>query len=201
MTSRLVIVALVLLVHASSASAEVLVYSGTVQHLATGDDPSSQSRKTYVVVDQFNKRIGFMSWGRDAIGKQHDVPDIRNIDYLGFPRGDGLVEDGYASATALGTFTGVGGGGYAGLFIHGPQAPLVVSIAGTVKNIQPRAKVLTGTDAGAATTFLGAFYTCNTYKVAFDQKLTVQANGADDTVDSAMAQLVGLVEAMGYVAR
>lgn len=183
-----------------SVHAEVLVYSGTVRRLATGDEPSAQKRKTYVVVDQFQKRVGVMSWGRDVIGKRHDFPDIRAVDYVTFPRSDGTgLEDGFATATANGTFTGPTGGGYGSVFLHGLQVPVTIAVNGDAKIVQPRAKLLTGHVAGAATTILGAFYSEDQYTVKLDVKRTVQANGAGQSVDAAMAQLVGEIEAAGFV--
>ena len=197
-TTLIAVVALLALV--SSVHAEVLVYSGTVRRLATGDEPSAQKRKTYVVVDQFQKRIAVMSWGRDPLGKRHDFPDVRNVDYLTFPRSDGTgLEDGFATATAIGTFTGVGGGGYGSVFLHGLQVPVTIAVNGDTKIVQPRAKLLTGHVAGAATTILGAYYSEDEYTVKLDGKHTIQANGAGQTVDAAMAQLVGEIEAAGFV--
>lgn len=68
-----------------------------------------------------------------------------------------------------------------------------------MKIVQPRAKKLVGTNAGAATTFLGAFYRYETYKPKLNEKLTIQANGSGSNVDQATANLVGIVEAMGFV--
>ena len=197
-TSLIAVVALLALV--SSVRAEVLVYAGTVRRLATGDEPSAQKRKTYVVVDQFQKRIAVMSWGRDPLGKRHDFPDIQNVDYLTFARSDGTgLEDGFATATANGTFSAPTGGGYGSIFLHGLQVPVTIAVNGATKIVQPRAKVLTGHVAGAATTIFGAFYSEDQYAVKLDAKHTIQANGAGQSVDAAMAQLVGEVEAAGFV--
>lgn len=198
---RLSLAALLVLLVAPCARAEVVVYFGTVQHFAVNDDPVVQSRKTYVVVDRFQKRVGLMSYGRDVIGKRHDSPEIDNVDFLPFPRGDGQTEDGFAIAVAQGSFSAVGGGGYAGLFLHGLEVPVAISVSGTTENVQPRAKVLTGTNAGAGVSILGGLYRCDIYKVTFNKKLTIEANGANDTVDTAMAHLVGLLEAAGYVSK
>jgi hypothetical protein len=83
--------------------------------------------------------------------------------------GDGGLEDGFATTRAVGTFEGPSGGGYAAIFAHGTRVPLVVSVTGNVQNVQSRAKVLIGTNAGAA------------------------------TIDAAIAHLIGVLEAMGYV--
>ena len=140
-----------------------------------------------------------MSYGRDPLGKHHDFPVVKDVDYLTFPRGDGKLEDAFATTTAQDTFTTPTGGGYSAIFIHGTRVPLVVSVSGAVKNVQARAKVLIGTNAGAATTILGAFYGQDTFTVKFDQKHTIEENGGGATVDAAIAHLVGVLEAMGYV--
>ena len=85
--------------------------------------------------------------------------------------------------------------------MHGVRVPLVVSITGDVKNLQSRAKVLGGSNAGAATTILGAFYRYDSFSVAYNQKRTVEANGAGFTATTAIAHLVGVIEAMGYVSK
>jgi hypothetical protein len=185
----------------SSARAEVLIYTGTIQHLATSELPSVQKRKAYVVFDQFQKEFAVLSWGKDIIGKRHDVPISTFLDYLTFPRSDGMDEDGYAFATAQATLGTPGGGGYRGIFIHGARVPLVVSVTGNVKNIQPRAKTLTGVIAGSAVGLLGALSNYDGLTLKYDEKLTVEANGGNSSVDVAMAHLVGLVEAMGYVSK
>ena len=199
MLPRLVLAGFALLLTASGARAEVLVYSGSLQRLATRNDPPAQKRKAFVVVDQFQKKIAIVSYGRDPLGKHHDFPVVQDVDYLTFPRGDGKLEDGFATTTALGTFEGPSGGGYSAIFAHGTRVPLVVSVSGDVQNVQSRAKVLIGTNAGAATTILGAFYGQDTFTVKFDQKRTIEENGAGATVDAAIAHLVGVLEAMGYV--
>ncbi len=198
MATRIVI-GLVLLSIASTVHAEVLVYAGSLQRLATGDDPAAQKRKAFVVVDQFQKKIVIVSYGRDPLGKHHDFPVVEAVDYLAFPRGDGQLEDGFATTTAQNTFESPTGGGYSAIFIHGTRVPLVVSISGDVKNVQARAKVLTGLHAGAATTILGAFYGQDSLTVKFDQKRTIEENGAGSTVDAAIAHVVGFLESKGYV--
>lgn len=192
---------LAVLLTTSSAQGEVLIYTGTVQHLATSELPSVQKRKAYIVFDQSQKTFALMSWGKDIIGKRHDVPITTFLDYLTFPRSDGMDEDGYAFATAQATLGNPGGGGYRGIFIHGARVPLVISVTGAVKNVQPRAKVLTGVIAGAAVGLLGALSNYDGLTVKYDQQLTVEANGGNSSVDVAMAHLVGLVEAMGYVSK
>jgi len=198
---HLLLAVFALLLIASSVRAEVLVYSGSLQRLATGDDPSGQKRKVFVVVDQFQKKVAILSYARDVIGKRHDFPTVDDIDYLTFPRTDGKQEDGFAIATSLGSFLGPSGGGYSGTFLHGLRVPVVVSVTGDVKNFQPRAKVLIGTTAGAATTILGAFYRYDSFSVTFNQKHTIEENGAGATAAAAIAHLAGVVEAMGYVSK
>jgi hypothetical protein len=198
-TLSLVLLAALLL--APCAHAEVIVYFGKVQRLATGDDPPVQKRKAFVVVDQFQKKVAIVTYGRDVIGKRHDFATVEDVDYFTFPRTDGKEEDGFAIATVQGSFSGPSGGGYSGLFLHGARVPLVVSVSGDVKNLQPRAKLLTGTNAGAATTFLGAFYRADSFNVAYNQKRTIEANGAGSTAAAAIAHLVGVIEAMGYVSK
>jgi hypothetical protein len=179
--------------------AEVLVYQGTVQHLETNDDPPIQRRKAFVVVDQNQRRGAFMTWGRDVLGKRHDFPTIGPLDFVPFPRTDGVLEDGFATATAIRTFTDPAGGGYSTIFLHGPRVPVVIAVSGDTKVVQPRAKVLVGTNAGAATTILGAFYRFESYKLKLNEKLTIEANGGGSSVDVEMTHLVGVVEAMGFV--
>ena len=191
--------ATVLLLSSARSHAEVLVYSGTVQRLATSDVPPAQNLKTFVVVDQNQRRAGFLTWGRDALGKRHDFPAIGALDYVTFPRTDGGSEDGFATATATDTFTSPSGGGYSGVFLHGPRVPVTIAVIGATKQVQPRAKTLVGSDAGAATTFLGGIYRYDSYKLKLSEKLTVEANGGGSTVDQEMTHLVGVVEAMGFV--
>ena len=57
MLPRLVLAGFALLLTASGACAEVLVYSGSLQRLVTRNDPPAQKRKAFVVVDQFQKKI------------------------------------------------------------------------------------------------------------------------------------------------
>jgi len=57
MLPRLVLAGFALLLTASGARAEVLVYSGSLQRLVTRNDPPAQKRKAFVVVDQFQKKI------------------------------------------------------------------------------------------------------------------------------------------------
>jgi hypothetical protein len=201
MLTRSVIVGLALVLAAARAHAEVLVYSGSVQRLATSDDPSVQKRKAFVVVDQFQKKFVLVSYGRAAIGKRHDFAAVEDVDFFTFPHADGKLEDGFAATTAQGSFQGQSGGGYSAIFLHGTEVPLVVSVTGDVKNIQARAKVLTGTTAGAATTILGAFYRQDSIKVKFDQKRTIEENGAGSTAAAAIAHVVGVLEAAGYVSK
>lgn len=108
---------------APAASAEVLVYSGSVDRFASSDAPAAQKLKAFVVLDQFQRRGGFLTWGKDALGKRHDFPSIGPLDYLGFPRTGGGLEDGWATGNASGTFTGPSGGGYSSIFLHGPESP------------------------------------------------------------------------------
>jgi hypothetical protein len=163
--------------------------------------PSAQKRKAYVVVDQFQKEFSLVSWGKDTIGKRHDFPVTSSIDFLPFQRSDGVDEDGYVFATAVRTFSDPSGGGYAGLFAHGVRVPVVVSVTGAVKNMQPRAKILAGTVASAAVTFLGTYDNYDAFTVKYDQKLTIEANGGGSSVTSAMMHLVGLLEATGYISK
>jgi hypothetical protein len=193
-TLSLVLLAALVLV--PRAHAEVVVYFGKVQRLATGDDPPVQKRKAYVVVDQFQKKVAVVTYGRDVIGKRHDFATVEDVDYFTFPRTDGKQEDGFATATVLGSFSGPSGGAYAGVFLHGARVPLVVSVSGDVENLQPRAKVLTGGNAGAATTILGAFYRYDSFNVVYNKKRTIEANGAGSTAAAAIAHLVGVLEAM-----
>lgn len=199
--AALTAVLLAVLSTASSVRAEVLVYSGTIQHMLTIDSPSVQKRKAYVVFDQTHKSFAILSWGKDVIGKRHDVPVAMVLDYLMFARSDGVDEDGYAFATAQGTLGDPGGGGYRGMFFHGARVPVGVSMSGSVKNVQPRAKVLTGVVAGAAVGLLGAQSSYDAFSLKYQEKLTIEANGGNSSVDVAMAHLVGLVEAMGYVSK
>jgi len=190
---------LALLLTAPAAHAEVLIYSGTVQHLSTMDLPAAQKRKAYVVFDQGQKTFATMSWGKDIIGKRHDIPITTTLDYLTFSRSDGVDEDGYAFAFVQSTLGDPGGGGYRGMFFHGARVPLVVSMSGSVKNLEPAAKTLSGVIAGAAVGLLGGQLGYDAYALKYEQKLTIEANGGNSSVDVAMAHLVGLVEAMGYV--
>ena len=181
------------------ARAEVLVYGGNLQRFSSGDDPALQKRKAFLVVDQDHGKFSIVSYGRSKLGQHHDFPAVNDIDYLAFPRGDGGVEDGFATTINDGLFTGVGGGGYGATIVHGTRVPLVISVTGDVKNVQPRAKVLTGTNFGAATTLFGAFYNQDTFTVKFDQTRTIEENGAGSTVDAAIAHVVGFLESKGYV--
>jgi hypothetical protein len=191
------IVALALLLAAPCARAEVLIYYGSLLRLSTRDSPPTQKRKVYVVVDQNQKQFAILSWGKTVLGKHHDFPQPTSIDFLQFPSDDGL-EDGYAFTTSQPTFDGPSGGGYSSMFLHGTEVPVIVSVSGTLKNVQPRAKTLIGTNASAATTFLGAYYNYDSFTVKYAQQLTVEANGGGSSVAIALAHLVGLVEAMGY---
>lgn len=201
MATSIRVSALVLLVALSwsrAASAEVLVYSGSVDRFASGDDPPVQKLKAFVVLDQNQRRGGFLTWGKDALGKRHDFPTIGPLDYLGFPRTGGAIEDGWATATATNTYTAPGGGGYGGIFLHGTRVPATIGVVGDTKIVQPRAKKLVGASTGSATTIFGAFYRYETYKLKLNEKLTIQANGSGSTADQATANLVGVVEAMGF---
>jgi hypothetical protein len=192
------VVALAVLLAAPCARAEVLIYYGSLQRLGTRNSPPRQKRKVYVVVDQNQKQFAIMSWGKDVLGKTHDFPQPTSIDFVQFPSDDGL-EDGYAFTTALSNFDSLGG--YSALFMHGTEVPVVVSVSGTLKNVQPRAKTLVGTNASAATTIFGAYYNYDSFTVKYDQTLTVEANGGGSSVAVAMTHLVGLVEAMGYTSQ
>ena len=59
---------------------------------------------------------------RDATGKHRDVADVQNIDYLAFPRGNGIDEDYYMDTSKQDTFTHLGGGGYSAYVVHGKRA-------------------------------------------------------------------------------
>jgi hypothetical protein len=186
---------------AQTSRAEVEVYFGTVRRTANQDDPVREGRKAYVVVDRNQKRIGVVTYGRDSLGKRHDFPTIINIDFLEFGRSDGKVEDVFAFAKALNSFGDPGGGGYNSVFLHGKQVPVIVSVSGTTKNVQPRAGTLTGTISGAAVTILGTIFNQDTFTVTFHQKRTVEANGGASTVDTTIQHLVGVIEALGYVSK
>lgn len=198
-TRTLALALVALLSSAAAVPAEVLVYSGSVDRFASGDVPPVQKLKAFVVLDQFQRRGAFLTWGKDALGKRHDFPSIGPLDYLTFPRSDGGDEDGFATAAASATFTTPTGGGYTAVFLHGPRVPATIGVVGNTKIVQPRAKKLVGSNAGGATTFLGAYYRYETYKLKLNEKLTIQANGSSSTVDQAIANLVGIVEAMGFV--
>src|SRR5262249_34451468 len=142
-----------------------------------------------------------LSWGKDVIGKRHDFPLIDHVDYFIFPRTDGEIEDGYAVSQVIGTFNGVSGGAYSGIFIHGVRVPVVISVIGDVKNTQDRAKVLVGSNAAGATTILGPLYRYDSFNVKLNSKETIAANGFGSTIDAVVAHLVGVVESMGYVSK
>ncbi len=192
---------LLLLTLAPAAGAEVLVYSGKVQRLMTNDIPPLQTRKTYLVLDQIQRKFCVLSWGKDVIGKRHDFPIIDNLDYFVFPRSDGKIEDGYAVAQATRTFNDLSGGAYAGIFLHGVRVPVTISVIGDVKNVQDRAKALVGTNAAGATTILGPLYRFDAFNVKLNEKETIAANGFGSTIDAVVAHLVGVVESMGYVSK
>jgi hypothetical protein len=184
-----------------TSRAEVEVYFGTVKRTANRDDPANEGRKAYIVVDRNQKRIGVVTYGRDSLGKRHDFPTITNVDFLEFGRDDGKVEDVFAFAKVTNSFSDPGGGGYNAVFLHGRQIPVIVSVSGTTKNVQPRAGKLTGTIAGAAVTLFGPLFNQDTFAVTFNQKRTVEANGGASTVDATIQQLVGVIEALGYVSK
>jgi hypothetical protein len=197
----LIVLTLATALIAPTSRAEVEVYFGTVRRIANQDDPVKEGRKAYVVVDRNQKRIGVVTYGRDSLGKRHDFPTITNVDFLEFGRSDAKVEDVFAFAKAIDSFGAPGGGGYNAVFLHGRQVPVVVSVSGLTKNVQPRAGTLTGTIAGAAVTILGTVFTQDTVAVTFHQKRTVEANGGASTVDTTIQHLVGVIEALGYVVK
>lgn len=179
---------------ASPASAQLVIYKGTLKQTGTGEGVSVKlTSKFYLIVDSANGHVAEIQYviinnskmyatGTETNGHilQISAPKGKTIQAISQPPNDCDISQGNTNDL---------------VFVQGADSQLTVNTGTTITF----PKTLSGGDTEADTSQGSPIVITSSLVVSFDSAETLLSNGNPDTLDAALARISSLLESQGYV--
>ncbi len=177
---------------ASPASAELIIYKGTLKQNASGLGVSMKlNSQFYLVVDHDTAAVALIQYVTANSSKTYAASTETNLHFVQMSAGKGKLID--AISQPPGECDLSDGNSSENVFVQGAEATLTLSPGSTVTF----PKTLSGTDKEVDTSS-GNIYIESTLVVSFDKTQTPLSNGNGETLDAAVARISTSLEDQGY---
>jgi hypothetical protein len=191
-TLHLLIAAAAAIGIASQASAELVIYKGTLKQTGTGLGVSKKiNSQFYLIVDHDTGSIAGIQFATVNGSKTYDAQTQTNLHIVQISGPKGKTIE--AIAHTQNDCDISEGNNSDGVFVQGLDSTLTVGAGSTI--VFPKVLSGAGTDVSESS---GPIYIASLLVVSFDATQTPLSNGNGETLDTAVARISSLLEGQGF---
>lgn len=193
-TLRFFLLAGVAALIAGSASAQLIIYSGTLKQAATGEGVSVKlNLKAYLVVDHATGYAGLIQYVTFNGSKMYGTDTETNLHIVQFSGAQGKSDE--ALSQPPNTCDLEEGNTNDIVFVQGADSELTVTTNTTITF----PKTLSGGDTEIDSSSGSPISVTSSAVVSFNSAQTFISNGNGETLDAAVARISAILEGEGYV--